>query len=75
MNIQHLIDGDMVFAQVGEIGLSVAMQFYGAECVINAGSWLTLAHIKIPTVDWEAYLELTEYAVNKHKRGASWREW
>jgi len=59
----------MIEEQVGTIGLVVAMRLFGIECVVDAGTWSTLATVLIPEDDHLDFKQLEQEQIVRFKTG------
>lgn len=60
---------ELLYSTQGSVGISVAMRFYGAQCVVNVGDYYHPGTVAIPKEDYDTYLELVQYAIDKFKAG------
>ena len=56
---------------VGSVGLSTALQLYGADCVVDAGSWSKPATVCVPSSDVGGFKELEAENIAKLKSGGT----
>ena len=48
----------MIELRTGSVGLNIAIELFGRDCIVDVGDWLTPARILIPRSDAGAYSEL-----------------